>query len=385
MKNYLQKLQQEAGLAVFSLFGAIFIFAAVLSLLYSFFGKVVPPNAIGLRQNSFGIPFLVSEGFQPDGLAPGLHWQIPMVSEVHLLPRDFFFVHLSSREEEGGLRLNPLEIPTTDGSRVRTDITLVARLFEEPKTAPEQPATEELKSEKGVPLPPASVRSHGGPRELVNTYGLERSRQLSTFVKEAEDFLKRSLSDLSTIDYYNPVLREAAAIEANEAVNRQVNPAGIEAWATLIRRYLYAEKNIDDQIFAKNLQDQTERLNAALSALAEAKARTEETRATWDADIEVLRASGAAKARVLDAEGARTEQESYAEGNKLVALAVAEIEAQKNQALSAPGGKIFVTRKLLPILSTLSGGIVSQQDPFDVSAWLEKLGAGQTKEGAAQP
>ncbi len=364
----------EHGQVVILLATVLLLIIAAVFALYFLFGRVVTPDTIGLRQNYFGMPLILSKGFEERGLAPGLHWQIPAVSQVHLMPRALQLIHLRGETSSGKLNLTRLEIPTTDGSKVQTNLTLVFRFFEEPKQIPtaekNQPV---LKDPKGVPLAVPSYVSHGGPKELVNTFTTSRDVQLSTLVKISEDYLKRSLSTLSTSDYYNPVLREAAALHANSEINKQVGPAGVGIWATLIQRYVYAEKNIDDQIFAKNLQDQTERLNAALSALAEARANTEETRATWDAKINVLRAEGESKARVIESEASRYEKEKYAQGEKLLALATAEVETAKSSAYAGPGGDIFVARKMLPILGTLKGGVVSGFDPFDVSSWVTRL------------
>ena len=80
---------------------------------------------------------------------------------------------------------------------------------------------------------------------------------------------------------------------------------GIEAWGTLVRRYIYSEKNIDDQIFAKNLQEQTERLNSAERALQKEIAITVETQAMWEAQIKDLLISGQQSKVVIESEADR--------------------------------------------------------------------------------
>lgn len=363
----------EAGAGVIGvLFGMVLSFGLLVALFFFSFGKVVPPNFIGVRQNNFRIPGLLQKGYADKGLDPGLHWTFPGLSTIYLLPRDLQIVTLSrDGDGQGDLNLDQLEIPTTDGSKVRTDITLMIRYF--PSVSETPVAKAGRKTESDVLVPMLVNVAHGGPRDLVNTYTTVNKKQLSTFAKKAEDFLKRSLSTLSTSDYYNPVLREKAAVQAQEKMNELVNQEGIEVWGTLIRRYVYSEKNIDDAIFAKNLQEQTERLNAAQSALAEAKAKTEETRASWDANIRVLKDQGAAKVRVLASEGNRYQQEKMAEGEKLVQIAIAAVEREKNNAFSSPGGDVFIARQMVPIVGTLTGGLVSDLDPYDLGAWIGKF------------
>lgn len=354
-------------------FLAVLLLAAV-SAFYTVFGKVVPPTAIGLRQNYFAVPLLLDKGFEEKGLAPGIHWQLPYLSAVHLLPRNFQFVQYNSEAGSTGLRRERLEIPTSNGSKVLSDLTLIVRLFDKPEKLPETPVSIAAPQDsKAVPEQAVQNLSHGGPKQLVESLSLSLQDQLATIARLAEGPLKASLGSLSTDEYYNPALRETAAIRANYALNVLLNPRGAEVWATLIRRYLYAEKKIDDQIFNKNLQDQTQLLNASLSELAKAKATTEETRATWDAKIATLKTEGEAKVRVLESEASLYENSKYAEGNKLTVFATAEVETAKNEIFATPGTNVYVGRQMLPILSTLSGGIITGLDPYDLNAWIERL------------
>ena len=355
----------------------------VIVAVYTFFSQVVEPNEIGIRQNKFSFIFL-TEGFVEEGLEPGLHWEIPLVSEVHTLQRDFQFVHFNDKSDSGDLNLPQLEIPTTDGSKVKTDITMVVRYYEGPKkvsdTEPsggvEIPGTEAgAKTETGhVPYAKRLERSHGGPGRLVNKYGILPKDQLTLFAITAEEYLKNALSKLSTTDYYNPVLRETAAFAANAAIASEVSPDGIEAWGSLIRRYIYSEKNIDDQIFAKNLQEQTERLNRAERDLQKEIAITVETEAKWEAEIKDLLITGQQNKQVIESEADRYRIERISEGDRLVQEAYASVDKAKSEILATtPGAEIYLGRKMVPLLNTLEGGVVTDIDPYDVTSWVNKL------------
>ncbi|MCB0347078.1 MAG: hypothetical protein KDD66_18300, partial [Bdellovibrionales bacterium] len=367
----------------------------VMSVLFFTFGKIVPPSSIGIRHNGFDLFGVISKGYGEVGLKPGLHWRIPGgVSDIILLPRGFQFIQFTARDRSGDRNEASLEIPTRDGSKVLADITLVVRLFDEPgispfatfseKLAPTDnvPVASESDSDDGdaVPIVTYKTHDHGGPRELIANFTAERDRQLQNFSEVAHDALKQHLAKLTTTDYYNPVLRERAALESQDSVNTAVAGEGMELWAALVRRYVYAEQEIDNQIFAKNLQDQQERLNAAKSTLAEVQAKTERESALWDAKIKDLNVSGGAQVQVIRSEGELEEAKKRAKGDLLVATATAQIDEKKADALNEiAGSDVYVARELATILGTLKGGVVSDLDPFDISNWVQKLTKGDAK------
>lgn len=411
--------KQVTGGSGFSPFisGALLLLFAG-ALLFIIFGKVVPPNYIGVRHNYWGLYGLLEEGYGSEGLPPGLHIEIPGLTKVILLPRDFQYLDFSATAALGSSASTPavvpnskreLEIPTTDGSKVKTDLSVIVRRFERigeseasprlflktsPPTAESQPAKPEPapspavtdpKAESEVtsdlPAPSSSAviverrqRKHGGPRNLVSSYTTEPSEQLSRFATKAESKLKQTLGELSTTDYYDPEKREERASRANEILNDEVNELGLEVWATLIRRYWYSEQKIDDQIFAKNLQDQTERLFSAQNRLAAAKAATEQERAKWDADIKSLEVRGNSKSEILRSEGTLNESKKRAEGDLAVASARAAVDSAKATALTElHGAEVYVAREMVPLLRSLQGGVVSNIDPYDINGWVERF------------
>lgn len=380
MKNHWQqkqKLKEQRG----GVFAAVLFFVLLLfvfwMLVFWVFGKVVPPNTIGVRQNYFSIFGLLQEGFSNKGLEAGLHWRIPQVSNIILLPRDFQLVHFTDAEEEDGFRRRPLEVQTSDGPKVKVDVSLIVRLY--PKAEESLATSNDLESvleSDVVPFAQFKPIAHGGPRDLVVNYQKDLQGQLERFSQIAENELRQSLAKLSTADFYNPVLREQAALEANDKINKIVAKVGLELSGTLIRRYVYSDQNINDQIFAKNLQEQSERLNKASSLLAAAKALTEQQRASWDAKIQVLQTDGETQAKVTRSEADLYETSKVAEGDLMVAKARAAIdEARANILNQGYGGDLYVIREMAPLMKTLTGGLVTGIDPFDLRKWIEKLGA----------
>jgi len=346
---------------------------------YFVFGKLVPPDQVGVRRNFFSVPGFLEGGFSSVGLSPGLHWQIPLVSEVGLIPRGVQYVTFSKKRVEGEKTIKELLVPTTDGSKVETDVTLVLRFFDS-AGAEEHLKTvsdENLKTATSLEAAPKPVRKkveHGGPHELIERYGSDTGKILERVAERSENELKQNLSQLSTSDYYSPVLRERAALRAQDNLATSLGIDGIELWGTLIRRYNYAERKIDDQIFAKNLQDQTERLNAAASKLAAAKAETEKQQAFWDAKIKSLEVEGQSKADVVRSQAELYESSKMAQGDLLVASSKAEVDTRRARALSEiQGADVYVARELAPILRSLKGGVVSDVDPYNIDSWVKKL------------
>lgn len=96
----------ENGFIIPMLIGLIILALAALVTPYFLFGKVVPPDQIGVRRNLFSVPGLLEGGFSSIGLPPGLHWQIPMVSEVGLIPRGVQYVTFSKKRQAGEQTIN---------------------------------------------------------------------------------------------------------------------------------------------------------------------------------------------------------------------------------------------------------------------------------------
>ena len=364
----------------------VFITMICTFLVYFVFGEIVPPNYLGVRQNKLFFMGGSAGGFANRSLAPGLHWKIPGVSEIVLLPRDIQIINfntanprsqsqLGNAAEPGNLNLSALDIPATNGSKIVADISLLVRLFENdsPRETPELSPSLELATDgSSVPLPDYRIGKHGGPRNLITDWDIRPQEQLRRFATTVQDALIKNLSRLSTIEFYNPVMRESAAIKANHAANILANPHGVAVLATLVRRYTY-DASIDDQIFAKNLQETAESLNAATSELAKAKAATEKIRATWDAKILDLKVKGKGEADVTRSKGELYEAQAMANGNLAVASAKAHIEKTRAEVLQTEGAESYTAQRLTPFLQSLQGGIVSGLDPYNVDEWVKKL------------
>lgn len=353
-------------LRTLSLILVIFI-GLPLGALYFVFGVVVPPNAIGVRVNYFRFGGLLHQGYSDDGLSPGLHLRVPGVSEIITLPRTFLTVSYLSEGAEGGadFNLGPLQVQSRNGPWINTDASVVLRLFRSEHSAP--PAAENQ-------APRETQTQNGGPADLITFFGVDQSQMLSKFSRIAQNELSKSLNELTSSDFYNPELREAAADKALGKLRDLVAPRGVEVWRTLIRRYQYQKEEIDNQIFAKNVQTQTARLRAAQTSMAEVTAEIQRITESWNQKIREKEVEGQNYALRKAADARFLEETKVAEGEKLLRTQTAEITAQKNRLLTdLAGADVYIARDMVPLLRSIRGGIIRNLDPYDIDAWLQRF------------
>lgn len=344
---------KESGMMIRSMAAFICIAAVALTGIAYTFGYVVPPGMMGVRKIGAG----PGKGFHKVALDPGYHPGLPFFgySVVYLVPETVQVLHLHrdrSRYPEG---FDALMVQTTDGVKVSVDISLFVRFYSAPG-----------KMDK---------LEHGGPADLLQMTGLNSSDWMNRIWRDAQDELRRSLGELSTQDFYNPMAREKKLLIALAEMNRRLARFGIKVEDVLLRRYTYEEDVINDAIFSKNLQVQEEKLNSTLEKFADVTARLEETKAQLDAKIKTLQVAGQSKVQVLESEGQLYEKRKIAAGDKAVALAKAEVDRLTRDVLAdSRGAEIYVARELAPILGSLKGGVVSGIDPFDLDRWVDRLG-----------
>ena len=109
--------------------------------------------------------------------------------------------------------------------------------------------------------------------------------------------------------------------------------------------------------------------------LAEVQAELRQVEAEGDAKIKTLSVEGENKAKVVRSEADLYQQQKMAEGDLLVAQAVAEVDRLKAGVLAKSNGAAnYIARELTPLLGSLKGGIVRNANPYDLEAWMKRLG-----------
>lgn len=346
------EINKDTGSITGSILFLLALIAGVLCLWMLTCWYVVPPGHFGVRQITFG----PGRGFSVVGLEPGFHWSLPQHSPIHVFPETVQILNFNRSGEDapGTVTFGSLEINTTDGAVVDVDLSVLYRLYDRPDSA----------------------GTHGGPADLITNIGSEKSQWQNYIKRVVDDEIRRGLGQLAAGRFYDPKAREGQIRIAQAATSAGLAKYGIAVDALLLRRYTYRAEQIDRAIFSKNLQNQEERLNVASGKWAQAKAELERVAAEWDAQIKTLQVSGENQALVLRSKGELSEKENRALGDLEVAKAKAEIDKLRVEALAhSAGAEIFVAREMTPLLGSLKGGVVSSVDPYDLDAWMKRLGS----------
>ena len=352
MKLLSKKYFEQRGAIQGALSLVFFLALAVLVVLYMF-GTVVPPGTMGVRQIKFG----PGQGFSTKGLPSGYHWSVPGYSTVHIVPRTLQLIHFNREGMQTGdlTTFDVLEVQSADRATVDIDASILYRFYD-------------------APALDAGKIAHGGPADLFRL-GTARESWLNEVRRRAEDQIKRNLGKLQTARFYQPEYREPLIEEARSNMNEALASSGIFVESILLRRFTYREDRIDNAIFQKNLQEQEERRNLAQSKFVEVEGGVKKIEAEKSAENETIKVQAESNARVIRSQGDLYESEKKAAGDLLVARSVAEVDRLKSEALAkSQGAAAYVGREVVPFLSSLKGGVVSDLDPYDLDAWGKKLG-----------
>ena len=344
--------QSEAGRFITSFLFLLAMIGGVLAVVAFVFGTIVPLGSVGVRKIAFG----PGQGLRERSLTPGLQWAVPYYSTIYMVPQTLRILDFSAPHS--------LDIPTVDGTTVDVDAAVVYRFF----------------SSKGE----TSDIAHGGPSDLIQNVGateVQWSRYLS---QVSENELKRALSALSTVEFYEPGAREARVKVAEEVLRERLAPLGVDVQAVLLRRYRYREE-IDQAIFKKNLQELESAYNKVAGEFAEAQRDVNMVEADGNVAIQNLEKRGVGDADMIRSEGDLYRREKYAQGDLLIAEAKATVDRMRSDVLAKVGGEVYVALQLAQFLASLKGGVVSNVDPFDFDAWVKKLsGAATARENTSE-
>jgi regulator of protease activity HflC (stomatin/prohibitin superfamily) len=372
----------ESGKVGGGVLGIIVILLIIGSIVFYTFGQVVAPGYIGVRQVTAG----PGQGFSKNGLRPGLHFTVPFLVNVYLIPRTVQVLNFHRKGTQSDIaavsndpdQVSSLEIRTSDGLSVELDVSVLTRFYDSPSPAVEGSAPQGDS---------AGAVAHGGPADLFTGVGINEEVWDNQIRRVAADELRQALGAMLARQFYEePETRAAALAKALEAMRSRLDPVGIKVEAVLLRRYTYKDDLFDKAIFNKNLQEQEQRLKDASGRLAEVKAELEQVEAEWDAKVVSLRVKGESQSKVLFSEAKLFESQKMAEGDLLVAKAQAEVDKLKAAALAqSTGADVFVAREMAPLLSSLKGGVVTSLDPYDVDAWARRLGVGESSKAKLKP
>jgi len=316
------------------------------------FGTIVPIGSVGVRKIAFG----PGQGLRAGTLSPGLQWAVPYYSTIYQVPQTLRILDFARPEEGQTSQFGSLDIPTVDGTTVDVDAAVLYRFY---------PRAGDM---NGV--------EHGGPADLIQNVGATDAQWSKYLSQVAENELKRALSALSTVEFYEPGAREARVKVAEQMLRERLAPLGVDIQAVLLRRYRYREE-IDQAIFKKNLQELESAYNKVAGEFAEAQRDVNQVESDGNVKIQSLEKRGIGDAEMIRSGGDLYRREKYAQGDLLIAEARAAVDRMRGEVLSKVGGEVYVALQLAQFLASLKGGVVTNLDPYDFDAWVKKL-AGAT-------
>lgn len=351
---------RENGRFLTSFVFLIAMVGGVLAVIAFVFGTIVPVGSVGVRKIAFG----PGQGLRDKSLSPGLQWAVPYYSTIYQVPQTLRILDFARPEEGQVSQFGSLDIPTVDGTTVDVDAAVLYRFY---------PRAGET---NGV--------EHGGPADLIQNVGATDAQWSKYLSQVAENELKRALSALSTVEFYQSGAREARVKVAEEGLRDRLAPLGVDIQAVLLRRYRYREE-IDQAIFKKNLQELESAYNKVAGEFAEAQRDVNQVESDGNVKIQSLEKRGIGDAEMIRSEGDLYRREKFAQGDLLIAEARATVDRMRSEVLSKVGGEVYVALQLAQFLASLKGGVVTNLDPYDFDAWVKKLaGATPQRESNAE-
>ncbi len=344
----------QSGRALINVLVLLLLLSGALAAVAYVFGTIVPVGHVGVRKIAFG----PGQGLVSSTLAPGFHWTIPGYSTVYDLPQMIQIIDFARTTEPASGSFGSLDIPTIDGTTVDIDAALLYRFY---------PQSGAVDGEK-----------HGGAVDLIREVGATDLQWRKYLSQVAENELKRSLSALSTSEFYDPIARERRVAAAQESLEKALAPVGVQVEALLVRRYTYRAE-IDQAIFKKNLQELESAYNKVAGEFAAAQRDVNKVESDGAVAIQTLDKQGVSEAEKIRSEGDLYRREKMAQGELLVAEARAAVDKMKSDVLAKVGSDVYVALQLAQTLASLKGGVVANVDPYDFDGWVRRLaGANRT-------
>lgn len=307
----------------------------------------IHPYEVGIKQVRIG----VNTGIHEKVYLPGLAFVVPFGFEkIHLFPQHLQVLDLT--DQPGGQsgpaysRDKAAKIQTSDGFYVDVDASILYKIVD--------------------------------PYKLITTLGPGKQYLYQGILPKAEPFLKQSLGELTTEDFYNSPLRVEKADKARDLLNIEMQSKGIEVEHVLVRYFRYSPE-IQRNIEEKKLQDQLVFKNKAEARAAIEEAKVKRVREEGEAQVKVTLEEGKAYKVTKDADQELYVRTKNAEGDLLIQLAEARKEELRNEAMQAQGAEKAVALKMAEVLRGLDVIIVPSGgpgglNPLDLDQLIEMFG-----------
>jgi regulator of protease activity HflC (stomatin/prohibitin superfamily) len=297
----------------------------------------VAPNEYGIKVVQVGI--LSPRGVHREVYQTGYHFVLrPFgIERMFLFPKDVQVLDLTGTREEAAQEAKvtkPAHIQTSDGFFVDVDVSILYRVKD-----------------------PYVVFTRLGPGRLFESNGI---------LPKAEPFLKQTLGELTTEEFYNSHLRSQKAEMAHDLLDKDLEPYGLEVKQVLVRYFRYTEE-IQRNIEEKKLKDQLVFKNQAESRAAIEGALLKKSIQEGQATVDVKLQEGRAYVTRKEAERDLYVRSKRAEADLLVKLAEAKKTQLRNDALQGAGSDRMVGLKLAEVYKGLELIVLPSDGPNGVN------------------
>ncbi|MFI5317525.1 MAG: SPFH domain-containing protein [Myxococcota bacterium] len=281
----------------------------------------VAPNEVGILQSNV----LPPTGIRPGLLEGGRLHLVGPGQAIHAFPTDLQVMQLTSDRNDSAparnQRIEPaVEVNTSDGSRVRVDVTVLYHVDDA-----------------------FTVMQTAGPGRLFET---------NAVIPKVQAALKKNLGEMHAEDFYDVKLRARKSAAAEQQVREELKEKGIHIDHLLIRQYYY-NKDYEQQIEDKKIQDQLVFTRGSEAEAAKENAKKLTIEATGKANVAVEQQRGAAEVTKIQAEADNYKRKKQADANLLVQLATAKGTELENAAYQGAGSENMVGMKMADVLQGL--------------------------------
>lgn len=297
----------------------------------------IEPHELGIKQVKIGL----NKGMQEKVYGPGLAFVKPFMEVIHRFPNQVQVLDLTER--------NSANIQTSDGFFVNVEATLLYRIVD--------------------------------PLLLIKTLGPGQNYVTQGISPKAIPYLKESMGELTTEDFYNSPLRVEKADKARDLLNTEMQSKGIEVEHVLVRYFEYTDE-IQQNIEEKKLQDQLVFKNQSEGRAATEAALVKKMVEEGEANVLVTLQEGEAYKITKDAERDLYVRSKTAEADLLVQLAEAKRTELINNAMRSMGADKAVALEMAEVLKGLDLVIIPTggaggMNPLDLDSMTDLFGVEQ--------
>jgi regulator of protease activity HflC (stomatin/prohibitin superfamily) len=320
----------------------------------------VRPNEFGVEQRKFGL----HTGIVPRTYGPGLYFIGPGVT-MHMFPREIHVLEASYDRDEalrkagsevsgrveayfarrdallGGAThrtIDALNIQTSDGYAVTTDVTLLYTIEDPVRVA----------------------KDFGWGSLYVDAFVINTFR----------NGVLTTLGKMNAESFYDEAVRISAIQEAQSALGQRFAERGFKVERLLLRGFRYAdtyEKSLETKKVAVQLTEK----NRKESVVNEGKAKLKQIESKGNAAITIAESEVNARISKVKAEAELYSSQTRARADKEVNVASAEAKRLKAEALTQAGGRYVVALETARMFDNIEGAVMTPEQyiSFVRNAW----------------